>query len=370
MCRSQDVTMQQCLSNRHIQAYLKPQRGELSGNGILSKIGSYLNPATIYAGERATNYRNSFADSDDNARDGFPGEKHAILKLANGKNGVANYMGPGTQVAKRIKRKDPPRTPADAVARAHDLRYALAKDVDDIREADTKMIDKLNNIKDAPRNIFLGKRLIQAKVAAENAGLLSRDTFATKGFKRPPPEDAKIMEQALKTMKMEGYGLSLAGRGNNKRRKTQKSGGFIFSLGALIAAIATAANAAIATGIPTAFATAAAGAAGAAAGTAIINKIAGKGMVSKLQQVVKNTKIGLNDLSNAGKTAVKQGYEYIKQNPDQVKTVIEKLAPHFKKAVADKVKKKLGHTGRGLVLAGGGASIDKQIASIAISKLM
>jgi hypothetical protein len=31
--------------------------------------------------------------SDSNARNSFPGERHAILKLPNGRAGIANYMG-------------------------------------------------------------------------------------------------------------------------------------------------------------------------------------------------------------------------------------------------------------------------------------
>ena len=365
MCRINDVTQQQPVW-RHIQAYDKPTKDQQSGTGILSKIGSYLNPAALYAGERATNYRNAMTDSDENARDGFPGEKHAILKLPNGNNGVANFMGPGTEVVKRIKRKDPPRTPADAVAMAHDLRYTLARDVNDIREADVKMVDKLNKIVDAPRNIFLGKRLIQAKMKAEDAGLLARDRFATKGFKRPPPEDAHVLEAALKTMQMQGYGLSLAG--GRKRRKKGQSGGFFFAIPAIIAAISSAASAAMATGIPTAMATAALTGAAGAAGAAVVKKISGTGLTSKLQRLVKQTKVTMKDLSSAGQKAVKKAYEYMKQHPDQVKSVIATLAPHVKKAIADKVQSKLGPAGSGLVLAGGSVS-NEEIASLAMKKL-
>ena len=46
-----------------------------------------------YTGEIGTAIRNALPSSDDTARPGFPGEKHAILQLPNGKYGVANYMG-------------------------------------------------------------------------------------------------------------------------------------------------------------------------------------------------------------------------------------------------------------------------------------
>ena len=135
--------------------------------------------------------------ADETSRDRFAGERHAILTLPNGKNGIANYMGPGTNIIERIKRNDPPRTPVDAVAMAHDLRYTLAENVQDLRSADTKMIQEIDNVKDTPRNVFLGKRLIQAKMKLEDIGLLPRDTFGTKDFQLPPPGDVKLLKEAL-----------------------------------------------------------------------------------------------------------------------------------------------------------------------------
>jgi hypothetical protein len=356
---------------RHVQSYSNPNREEMSGNGILSDIANYAKkygPKIIegYSNNMATKLRNMLPDSDDNARPGYSGEKHAILQLPNGKKGVANYMGPGTNVVERIKRKDPPRTPADAVARAHDIRYTLAKNVDDLRDADVKMVNKLKTVKDAPMNIFLGKRLIQAKMKAEDYGLLSKDQF-NKSFKRPAPADSAILQNALKTMEQQGFGLKLAGAGHNKRRK-KMNGGFIFTLAALIAGISSAASAAMATGIPAAMATAALTGAAGAAGAAVVKKMTGSGMVAKLQQVVRSTKVGLNDLTKIGKSAVKKTYKFIKDHPDMIKRGIEMLAPHFKQALANKVKQKLGQSGTGIILAGAG--LDKQIASLAMKKLM
>ena len=47
----------------------------------------------VYSGELGTAVRNIIPDSDDTARPGFPGERHMLLKLRNGKTGVGNYMG-------------------------------------------------------------------------------------------------------------------------------------------------------------------------------------------------------------------------------------------------------------------------------------
>ena len=108
---------------RHIQAY-PILRHQMSGNGILSKLSDYAKKAhEVYTGELATDFRNSLPNADSTGRPGFPGEAHGILALPNGRNGVANFLGPGTEIVGRVKRKDPPRTPADFLAKKHNIRY-------------------------------------------------------------------------------------------------------------------------------------------------------------------------------------------------------------------------------------------------------
>ena len=330
---------------RTIQSYPK-KKTDMSGTGILAKIASYAkNLSDAYSSELGTSIRNMVPDSDENARSGFPGEKHAILKLPNGKYGMANYMGPGTQLEKRLKRGDPPRCPADAVSKAHDLRYSITTNSDDIRDADVKMVDKMGKIKDAPHNIFLGKRLIQAKMAAEDLGIMKKDAFVKK-MKKRSREDSEILKTELGKMEMQGYG--------RKKRRKQQSGGFIFTMAAIIAALSSAASAALM------------GAAG-AAGALVVNKIAGRGVATKL---LKQTKVKQSDLSDTGKIALRKGFAYLKKNPNDIEKVLQVLAPHFKTALALKVKQKLGDKrGKGLELAGGSASIDQKIVHFAMNKL-
>jgi hypothetical protein len=156
---------------------------------IYKKSKSLFGKASgLYSSEAGTIVKNLMPSSDENARPAYAGEKHAILKLANGKYGTANYMGPGTHVLERLKRQDPPRTDSDRVAMAHDIRYALASGVKSkekqaklIREADQKMVSALDrasrNKTDDPKNIFMGKRLIQAKMMGENAGVIPKGSF-------------------------------------------------------------------------------------------------------------------------------------------------------------------------------------------------
>jgi hypothetical protein len=134
----------------------------MSGSGFLDRI------------------KNLIPSSDANARPSYPGEHHAILKLPNGRFGIANYMGPGTNIVKRIKRGDPPRTASDRVAQMHDIEYSLHPQ--DSRGADTRMVERLNQVQskglDSSFNVNLGKIPIKAKMKAEDKGLLNPRKFS------------------------------------------------------------------------------------------------------------------------------------------------------------------------------------------------
>ena len=199
-------------------------------------ISKYISDG--YSGEIGTSLRNMIPDSDENARPGFPGEKHAILRLENGKYGVANYMGPGTSILERIKRGDPPRTEVDKVAMAHDIRYSLAKTQSDIRKADNIMINKIDQISrnrlDSGQNITQA-RLMKAKVIGEDLGLLKKDAFS--GYlsknKNISKKDKELLENKLNELAPEGYGLlpgdrlklKLLKQMARKRKKRQSGSG-------------------------------------------------------------------------------------------------------------------------------------------------
>ena len=74
------------------------------------------------------------------------------------------YMGPGTKLAKRLKRGDPGINRLDKIAKQHDIDYSHAKNLQDKWTADTKMIkaiDKLPGGKTMTERIV--KRIMQAK---------------------------------------------------------------------------------------------------------------------------------------------------------------------------------------------------------------
>ena len=168
---------------------------------------------------------NKLPSSDENARPLYPGEKHMILKLKNGKSGMANYMGPGTHVIDRLKRGDPGRTPADMVAKRHDIDFTLAQEAPDkkeqirlAREADNRMVSSLRMIQkgahggDSFRNIQAGLRGIEGKMALENRGLLNPSTFAGDLLKHKPADSALLKKERAK-LTQEGYGVGLPGSG-------------------------------------------------------------------------------------------------------------------------------------------------------------
>ena len=112
----------------------------------------------------------------------FDGERHIPLVIQDGSIEVANFVGPKTQVIKRLRRGDKGKTATDNVAMRHDLDYSIAKTLDDIRNADNRMINKLNQIQsnksDSLINILTGKKAIQSKIYLEDKGLLSKNAFA------------------------------------------------------------------------------------------------------------------------------------------------------------------------------------------------
>lgn len=198
---------------------LRAKKRKIQGSGILSSMRKYLNVDAVKSigqkasdlafGEIGTAISNLVPDSDSNARPLFVGEKHALLKLPNGKYGRANFMGPGTQLTKRLKRGDIGRTPSDNVAMMHDINFNLATSVDDIRAADKRMVNTLKKIEargtDSKFNTQQGMRLIQAKMIGEEAGILDPRRFAG-SLKGASPADKPMVLEARKKLEMEGYG--------------------------------------------------------------------------------------------------------------------------------------------------------------------
>ena len=56
------------------------------------------------------------------------------------------YMGPGTHLAKRLKRGDPGINRLDQIAKQHDIDYSRAKNLQDKWKAVTKMIQAIDRL--------------------------------------------------------------------------------------------------------------------------------------------------------------------------------------------------------------------------------
>lgn len=136
------------------------------------------------------------------------GERHPPLKMGAFKWRRGNYLGPRTQLSTRIRRGDPPINYSDTAAKAHDLRYSLARDKKDIRNADNKMISVMNKgikgKKDFRVNLEIGKRGIQAKKLLEDLKIAGPTTFTT--FGQVSERDKPVFERELKKLQARGFG--------------------------------------------------------------------------------------------------------------------------------------------------------------------
>jgi len=151
----------------------------------------------------------------------FDGEKHSPLYTKDGFK-IANYMGPGTDLSKRLNdfNNNRPLTFSDKVSLAHDIRYSLATKKSDIREADNIMINKIDegikNKSDYRLNLEVAKRGIQSKKLVEdvisNKGSLFGGIGKDKGYSK---NDLNLMKGHLVVLQQQGYGYGINRRLNN-----------------------------------------------------------------------------------------------------------------------------------------------------------
>ena len=136
----------------------------------------------------------------------YPGEKHAPLLMPDGKYTVGNYIGPGTQAEKRVKRGDKGITPVDNLARRHDALYSLAKTKKDIRNADEDFLKILKSgvVKDHPYNLKAGELGIASKYALER---ITGVKFPTnKELKENDNTNQDLINVILETNRLYGIG--------------------------------------------------------------------------------------------------------------------------------------------------------------------
>lgn len=138
----------------------------------------------------------------------YAGERH-IPMFNNGRLTLGNYFGPGTDLSKRLKTNDIPINNVDKASKAHDIRYGLADNTDQIRVADKKFISRITEDKKLrignPLNNELAQRGMQAKLIGEKIGILRKGSFFDRNQK-VTPEDKSLMTSNLKKLEQEGYG--------------------------------------------------------------------------------------------------------------------------------------------------------------------
>ena len=151
----------------------------------------------------------------------YSGERHTALMTSKGPK-IATYTGPNTQITKRLQSSDPkirdPLGPVDTASQAHDIRYTLSTSVNDIREADNKMIRKLKEIEmkneDYKVNTAVVRGLMKTKTLYEDARGKRGELFSglKPGQVKPntlSPSEESLYKKKLTELEMLGYGQQI-----------------------------------------------------------------------------------------------------------------------------------------------------------------
>jgi hypothetical protein len=109
----------------------------------------------------------------------FEGETHGVnLDRKDEANFLARhqFLGPGTNLTKRLARGDRGINKLDRVARDHDIDYSRADNIEDIWKADKKFIKETDKLDGLTANI--ANKAIRSKLIAEKAGVLDTEKFS------------------------------------------------------------------------------------------------------------------------------------------------------------------------------------------------
>jgi len=140
----------------------------------------------------------------------YAGEKHMIQKNKEGKFVRGAYIGPGTNLMKRLVDGDKPVSFMDGVSAVHDIDYTLAKNAKEVRQADLRMLNKGDEAKrkklDFPINIAQGKIGIKSKVLIENNLGVPTTFFTDFGSAGKTPSQMKQIAEARAVLTQQGYG--------------------------------------------------------------------------------------------------------------------------------------------------------------------
>lgn len=132
----------------------------------------------------------------------FPGERHGFI-FRGFTPRRARFMGPGTNLDVRIKRRDRGLSAVDRAAKAHDLRYSLSEGRADEKAADQKFIQVVNKIQEQKKDD--PKTIAQAKLVNMKDALgIPAKWFTKIGGKKNHP-DGPLFQTELQKLEREGY---------------------------------------------------------------------------------------------------------------------------------------------------------------------
>jgi hypothetical protein len=134
----------------------------------------------------------------------YPGEHHTILQVGNDFK-RAQYAGPGTNILERVRLGIKPLSAVDEISEAHDIDYSLADSVNDVRDADNKMISNLNKAQDKPFNIKQAELAIKGKIKLENLGV-DPTAFASFGKTNTNRDDIDLLTKKRMALTQKGLG--------------------------------------------------------------------------------------------------------------------------------------------------------------------
>jgi len=146
----------------------------------------------------------------------FKDERHVPLITEQGVK-LAEFAGPGTHIKYRIENNIKPLGAVDKTAKAHDIRYSLSKNVDDVRFADNKMISKLEEIDrkglDYKLNVKAVKTAMKAKRLFEDVGVWDKGSFSDMKGAELSDSDKRLFESELNKLVQEGFGIAIGIKG-------------------------------------------------------------------------------------------------------------------------------------------------------------
>jgi hypothetical protein len=176
----------------------------IKGNGIYDKTMNFLTGSKLKSGEMH------------------------VPMWQNGKIVTAAYSGPGTKIVENLKEGKQPINLVDRTAMAHDIRYSLSSNLEGIKQADKKMVDKLEKLQKEGKekwvNIAPSKygikfnQLVQKVLPSKYADKFVNYMTNYKDFNQKlNDEDRKLLTDKLKELEQEGYGKKKRKKRTNKK---------------------------------------------------------------------------------------------------------------------------------------------------------